>query len=111
MKQTDKVKIGKIALIFLVGGILAYAIYRIVTPSVTPDKPEKDETKDYKPETFPLKKGMFGEKIRKVRAVLGLTPSAVFDAELENAIYNKFGVKEIKESDYNFWAQYVVPNV
>ncbi len=73
-----------------------------------PDKPKNDIHKGYDQESFPLVKGMYGEKIRRIRAVLNLTPSDLFDSELENLIYAKFKVKQVTESDYNFYNN---PNV
>ncbi len=105
----------KKVLIFAGFGIVTLvAAYFIFFPSIKPDhkdpynpdtdpEPDPDIHKDYTAEKFPLAKGMYGEKIRRVRAVLGLAPSDIFDAELENYLYKKYGTKTISETVYNFY--------
>ena len=53
-------------------------------------------------DSFPLKLGSKGDKVRKVRVGLGLTPTNVFDAETENKLYSMFKIKEITETQYNY---------
>jgi hypothetical protein len=110
-------KLGaKIGIVAGLSIIVLGSLYFIFFPAI---KPEKDTTakddeikeKKYDPESFPLKKGMYGESIRKVRAVLGLAPTDIFDEELEDLLLLKFRVKEIRKLDYDAFAIGLNPNV
>jgi hypothetical protein len=109
----------KVGLITVFSITVLTAGYLIFFPSIKPQgdtgsndsKGAAKESKDYIPEKFPYVKGMRGEDIRKIRAVLGLPPTDVFDQTLEDTLSSKFGVTEITQSDYNFYANYVTANV
>ena len=116
MTAKHKIGTGGIIALSIMGVIVLFLGYKLAFPSVkvpkdTDTKAQAKENNDYTPESFPLSKGMRGESIRKVRAVLGLTPTDVFDQELEDALKAKFGITMISQSDYNYYAQYVTPNV
>ncbi len=89
--------------------VVLIAGYFIFFPAIKPDpdKPDPDKPDpyldEYIPEVFPLAKGMYGETIRKIRAFFGLTPSSVFDAELETLLYKKYGIKVISQATYNHY--------
>ena len=109
--------IQKFIIISAVSLVVIFSIYKIAFPTVKKRKscdPEVEDCSDVDPlliidpdeyvdETFPLAKGMMGDKIVAVRTFLGLTPSKYFDVVLEDELYKKFKVKTITESDYNWW--------
>lgn len=104
----------KVLIIAGLAAVVLVASYFIFFPKIKPEKSKEEEEKeeeeeveekekDYTPESFPLKKGMYGERIRRVRAVLNLSPTDIFDAELETLLIKKYGVKTISETTYNFY--------
>lgn len=98
--------------VLILAGLSAVALiagYFIFFPKIKPEKDkeeqdkkdEEDKLKNYVPESFPLAKGMYGERIRKIRTFFGLTPTDMFDQELETFLYTKYHIKTIPESLYN----------
>ncbi|MFA6571870.1 MAG: hypothetical protein WCT77_11620 [Bacteroidota bacterium] len=94
----------KYIIIGLVSIAAIFAVYKIVFPKYRIPKGDKDPNADSVKgnDDFPLKKGSVGERVRKVRAVLGLAPINVFDAEVEAALIKRFKVSEITEANYNY---------
>ena len=52
---------------------------------------------------FPLKKGSKGLNVINVNIALGLAPSDEFSTRTEGELYKKFNVKEVTESDYEYY--------
>lgn len=53
--------------------------------------------------SFPLKKGSKGLNVINVNIALGLAPSDVFSSRTEDELYKKFKVKQVTESDYEYY--------
>jgi hypothetical protein len=52
---------------------------------------------------FPLKKGSKGLNVINVNIALGLAPSDVFSTNTESELFKRFNVKQVTESDYEYY--------
>ena len=116
MAAQPKFNTGEIIALSVMGLIVIYVGYKIFFPSVKAPKntdaiAAAQQQAQYTPETFPLAMGMRGEDIRQVRAVLGLTPTDIFDQDLQDALQSKFGVTTISESDFDYYKNFITANV
>jgi hypothetical protein len=117
--------IQKVVIISAISIVVLFVAYKIAFPSVKKRKkcdPEKDNCENFDPEdivkntdeyiaeSFPLVKGMKGDKIIELRTFLGMQPLQYFDQDVEDMLYKKYKVKKVTEYDYNWWKSHL-PNI
>jgi len=74
------------------------------TPLPTEELPIDPTTGKEANDNFPLHLGSAGNRVRRLRMGLELTPTMFFDKETETALNTKFKRKTVTEADYNWMA-------
>lgn len=70
-------------------------------PADTNTPPPPGEPKWIKDDTFPLKKGMWGSKVRAVQEKLGIYVDDKFGTDTEEAVYARFKENTVSQPNYD----------